>query len=353
MASIPVSSFNTLLDLAVSHFSQPRKKKRGFMVLGAPGGGKTALGYAVADRMGFEPHEVALMRPSLKTPVDYLGVPDIVEAPSGDGKMSVFQPPKDIHDLTTGKIKMLIIDELPDAVQSVQNVLCGLVYDYEVADLKIHEDLCIFITGNRVEDKSGAGRVITKFANRVSQHELAKSVNDWVDHALQQGWDTDSVAFVHWKGEPALYGEEGFDPNSPINASPRQWEEVCFIDKNLSNSHFLTQVKSYIPQGIAEEFMAFRRTIADLPPIDEVLKNPTTAPVVDKIDVNYALTSRLIAEVKDVKSFRTIMQYVTRLRVEMQTLFISAVVRRVSDVLSTPEYVQWCTKNQAYYGGAQ
>lgn len=345
--ALPVVGFRNIAQTAISHYSSGRHNKRAIMVLGPPGGGKTALGWHIANELGYKREEVMVEHPSLRTPLDYVGVPRVVDG------MTVFNPPDYMHKLTTGEIKFLILDELPDAVASVQNVLCGLVYDYAVAGLRIHPDLNIFITGNRVEDRSGANRVITKFANRVKQYELAKSVPDLIDHAIDADWDKDVVAYLHWRGEDAVYGEGGFDPTAPINNSPRQWEEVCFVDQSLPHHLYLNDVKSLIQEGTAEDFMGFKRTVAELPPINEVLTNPEHAPVSDKIDVCYALTSRLITEVDTVMKYQKLMAYVTRMRVEVQTLFINTVRKRVPEVRQTPEYTQWCVKNQAYFGAGQ
>ena len=344
MSQLVVANYQNIKTAAISHFSSGRKNKRAMMVTGAPGGGKTALGKDVAASMGFSLQQTALMRPAFYTPVDCVGVPEI-----HDG-VTRFAPPDFIHKLTTGEILFLIVDELPDAPMSVQNIFCGMVYDYDVAGLKIHPDMCIFVTGNRVQDKSGAGRVSTKFANRVYQYELAKSVKDFVDHGTAMQWDQDMLAFVSWQGEAALYGEDGFDPNSQLNASPRQWEEVCFIDKSLPAHIYLNQLKALIPQGIAETYLGFLRTIDELPPISEVMNNPETAPISEKIDVNYALTSRLIKAADSVAAFQKLMKYMLRLPVEMQTLYVTNIAQRDTQILSTPEYVKWCTTNQAYYG---
>ena len=261
-----------------------------------------------------------------------------------------FNPPEFIHDLHTGKIKFLILDEVPDAAVSVQNIWCGGVYDYDIGGVTLHHDLCIFCTGNRVEDRSGAGRVVTKFQNRVYQFEMAHSVDATVSHFIDIDVCKEVTAYIHWKGEHALYGEHGFQPNDPLNCSPRQWEEVGNIDPMLPSNLFMLGCQGLIPSGEAIGYVAFRQTIMDLPPIDEVLNHPLTAPISDKVDVCYALISRLITEVDSVGKFQKLMAYVSRMKVEMQTLFINTVRKRVPEVKTCPEYVQWCTQNQAYFG---
>lgn len=354
VSKIQAASFDNLMKFGVSHFSSPRPKKRGMMVLGAPGCAKTALGYAMAAALGFASNEVGLIRPSLHTPVDSVGVPSVTEMEYfvGDVKtgLTKFNPPDFIYQLHIGAIKFLILDELPDAAVSVQNIWCGGVYDFDIGGVTLDPNLCIFITGNRVEDRSGAGRVVTKFQNRVYQFEMAKSVEATVNHFIDIDVCKEVTAFIHWRGEAALYGEEGFQPNDPINASPRQWEEVGNIDPNLPSNIFMLGCQGLIPHALAIEYVAFRQTIMDLPPIHEVINNPLTAPVSDKVDVCYALISRLITEVNDVATFQKLMAYVTRLKVEMQTLFVNSTKKRVKEIKICPEYVQWCTQNQAYYG---
>lgn len=351
---IQAASFDNLLAFSLSHYRSGLPKKRAIMVLGAPGCAKTALGYAIAYALGFKPEEIGLIRPSLHTPVDAVGVPSVttMEYLVGDVKtgLTKFNPPEFIHDLHTGKIKFLILDEVPDAAVSVQNIWCGGVYDYDIGGITLHPDLCIYCTGNRVEDRSGAGRVVTKFQNRVYQFEMAHSVDATVSHFIDTDVCKEVTAFIHWKGESALYGEDGFQPNDPLNASPRQWEEIGNIDSMLPSNLFMLGCQGLIPNALAIEYVAFRQTIMDLPPIDEVLNHPMTAPISDKVDVCYALISRLITEVDSVGKFQKLMAYVMRLKVEMQTLFINTVRKRVPDVKTCPEYVQWCTQNQAYFG---
>lgn len=351
---IPSASFDNLMKFGVSHFSSSRPKKRAMMVLGAPGCAKTALGFAMALALGFQSHEIGLIRPSLHTPVDSVGVPSVTEVEYLVGTVTTgltkFNPPDFIYKLHTGEIKFLILDELPDAAVSVQNIWCGGVYDYDIGGVTLHPQLCIYATGNRVEDRSGAGRVVTKFQNRVYQFEMAHSVAATVNHFIDIDVCKEVTAFIHWRGEAALYGEDGFQPNDPINASPRQWEEVGNIDPSLPSNIFMLGCQGLVPHALAVEYVAFRQTIMDLPPISEVLNNPKTAPVSDKVDVCYALISRLITEVDKVDKFQRLMGYVTRMKVEMQTLFINSVRKRVPEVKSCPEYVQWCTQNQAYFG---
>ena len=348
--ALPISSFQNVVTMATTHFSSDLQKRQAFLLLGAPGGGKTACGIEVGMSMGFSytgdetKDEIVIVRPSFHTPVDYSGVPTVKDG------ITAFAPPDFIHRLTTGQVKMVILDEVPDAMPSVQNILCSMIYDFTCGGLQIHPDTRFFLTGNRVEDRSGAGRLITKLQNRCLQHELGMSVDDFVSHGGKAGFNVNTLAYIHWRGEKALYGEDGFDPSEPTNSTPRQWEAVGNVSDELPKHLWLNMVKSLVPECWAEDYLGFCRTVADLPPISEVINNPKTAPVSDKIDVCYALISRLITEVQKVRDFQHLIAYVTRLKPEIQMLFVNAIRKRVPEIRTTPEYIKWCTKNQAYFG---
>ncbi len=348
--ALPISSFQNMVTIAVTHFSSDMEKRQALLLLGEPGGGKTALAIYAGRKMGWTytgdetKDEIVILRPSFLTPVDFSGVPKV------ENGITRFAPPDFIHRLTTGQVKLVILDEVSDSMPSVQNIQCSLIYDFTCGGLKIHPDTRFFLTGNRVEDRSGAGRLITKLQNRCSQHELGRSVDDFIAHGSEQGFKTDMLAYIHWRGEKALYGEDGFDPSEPINSTPRQWEEVGKVPDELPKHLWLNMVKSLVPECWAEDYAGFLRTIEDLPPIQEVIDNPKSAPISDKIDVCYALVSRLITEVNTVRDFQHLIAYVTRLKPEIQSLFITNVDKRVPDICTTPQYIKWCTKNQAYFG---
>jgi hypothetical protein len=343
--AIPVNSFNNIKTIAVSHFSSGRERKRAMLVLGAPGGGKTALGWAIAYALGCREEEIRLRRPSLNTPVDYTGMPGVAN------DMTVWFPPDFLKELSTGQIKFLILDEVPDAYASVQNILCGLIYDYDVNGLRIHPDLCIFATGNQVKHRSGANQLVSKLPNRASVHELGQSM-DFVDWGTRAGLDMDMLSFINWKGQNALYGESGFDPSEMINATPRQWEEVSYIDPTLPAHLFLSQVASFVPEGLAIEYVAFRKTVRELPNIQTIYDDPDNAQIADKIDVGYAITSRIILDTDNPGKFQKLMRYVCRLRPEIQAHYVNTVVKRVPGVKETPQYNTWCFNNRKVLGGS-
>lgn len=344
---IPVAKFDDIAAAAIDHFTSGRQKKRAIYVTGAPGGGKTDLAFHVGAKCGFKKHEIMLLKPGNYTPLDLVGVPTVIDG------VTQFNPLDKIHQLATGQYKLVVLDETPDAVPSVQNILRSMVYEFNVGGVDIHPDTNFFMTGNEVKHKSGANRTITKLENAVYRYTLGNSVDGWVNHAISQGWNSLVVAWVAWRGEQALYGEEGFDPESPINNSPRQMEEVCHVNENLPANIYLNQLSALIPVNWAQDFMSFKATVSDLPPISVIFSNPDTAPVSDKIDVNYALTSRLMTEVKDVFAFQKLFVYMARLPVEMQTLYVSYCTKRIPEAKETPEYSKHCLDHQALYGAGQ
>jgi hypothetical protein len=244
---------------------------------------------------------------------------------------------------------MLRLEEMPDAAQMMQNAMCGVIYDRDVGGVKFGANVLITANGNRTEDRSGAGRLISKLANRVMLIPYEVSVDDWVEWALDNDINATTISFVHWKGLSALFD---FDPERKVNATPRQWEIVSYIDETLPKHLFLAAVSGLVPEGLAVEYVAYKEIVDRLPSIDSIIKDPATAKLPDGIDVTYAITSRLITGTQDVATFQSLMRYMGRVAVEYQTLYVHAVYKRVNEIASCKEYVQWCSKNASYFGAA-
>ena len=143
-----------------------------FMLLGAPGGGKSALARKIGKDMGFD--NVVEFNASLRDPVDLLGTPN------NNGETTKWIKPDDLAVLESGR-NLLIIEEITDCIASMQNALCGLIYDGSVGNLHLSQDTYIIASGNRTEDKSGANRLSTKLANRMRILDFDVNTNDFVD----------------------------------------------------------------------------------------------------------------------------------------------------------------------------
>lgn len=344
-SNIPVVSIGQFIDMAVAHFSEDKPERDPIGILGDTGGGKTSACFEVAYRLGLTREQILLKRPANHTVVDYIGCPTVE-----DGK-TFFNPPEFVHNMMSGAIKMVIWDELPDCINSVQNLLAAPLLDFHIDTIKLNPNLMQMWTGNKVEHRAGSNEVNRKISTRSSMFEAGRSLDSWVKWGIENGMPKDLLAFVYWKGEEALYGKPDANNRDLVRVCPRQVAKVGSTNEELyPGALYSLKAQSYVPAWWVAEYTGFKKLADELPSISEIKSSPATAPISNKIEVVYALVSRLITEVATVGDFQKLMQYVTRLRVEPQTLFVNAVYKNVPEIDSCREYTNWAITNSPYFG---
>jgi hypothetical protein len=338
----------------------PNERNKLQIYLSSPGTGKTFGGKQVAHEM-LQPDEWDMTRDGNFSLVDYIGVPETVINEVTGKPMTQFATMDIGHQqaLGTSKMKFVIHDEVSEAYESVQNLLCGVVYDAQMGTFELDPYIFRVALGNFSTDKAGSKELISKLLNRSEVYVIQPDTDGLIAHMLTvPEFDRDVVAYLHWKGQDAIYGKEGFDPKQAINNTPRQWSGVARMNKpditdRKSLHRFSLRASSMVRKGEVAELVAFLKLVKDpsFIPIDQIIKDPTNAPVSDKIDVCYALGSRLLTEIKNASHFEHAMKYVSRMRPEPQTWFVNAAVKHHPEVQGTRAYLQWARNNKAYFTG--
>lgn len=304
---------------------------------GKPGGGKSSLARDIVRAMGINPERVTEFNPSLRDPVDIMGIPRT------DAECAKWLPMPEfyrIRDDGTDQPCALIIEELSDASVPMQNPMCRVVLDRYAGELKLHPNLYIIATGNRTEDKSGATRMTTKLGNRMQTLVYDESLDDWCDWALDKGIAVEMIQFMRFR--PNLLSD--FDANRKINPTPRSWEMADAVDTTLSSDLYFANIAGCVGEGAAAEYTGFRRIFGELPNIDGILLNPARADVPTDPAVLFALTGAL-AHRASKDNFDRLTEYVDRMPSDFQVMCILDTVKLAPDVRNTKAFVQWSVKN--------
>lgn len=338
----------------------PAERLKPQLYLSSPGTGKTYGARAVAREV-LEPDEFLETRDGNFSLIDYIGVPEIAKHEITGLNCTKFAPMDDGHlqHREHGKVKYVLHDEISEAYESVQNLLCGVFYDATMGQFPLDPYIVRVGTGNFSTDKAGSKEIISKLLNRCEVYIIQPDLDGYVAHLMtQDDCDKDVVAFLHWKGIDAVYGKEGFDPKQAINNTPRQWTGVCRLPKpdvtdKAAMARFTIRASSLVRKGDVAELAAFMKLVKDpsFVPIEQIIQDPSGAPVSDKIDVCYAVGSRLLTEIKQASHFEHSMKYVSRMRPEPQTWFVNAAVKHHPEVQGTRAYLNWARKNKAYFTG--
>ena len=306
-------------------------------ITGKPGGGKSSLARDIVLSLGISPDRVTEFNPSLRDPVDIMGLPKV------DGDHASWLPPSEffrLRDDGSDQPCALILEELSDAQIPMQNPLCRVILDRYAGELKLHPKLFIVATGNRTEDKSGANRMSTKLGNRMQTLAFDENLDDWCDWALANNIAVEMIQFLRFR--PNLLSD--FDPNRAINPTPRSWAFANEVDPGLSSDLYFANISGCVGEGAAAEYTGFKRIFEGLPNIDGILLNPSKADVPTDPAVLYALTGALAHKCsKD--NFDRVTEYIGRMPADFQVMCIFDAQKLKPEIRNTKAFVQWSVKN--------
>lgn len=323
--------YSQLKTVIASQFA--RTNSVNYLILGKPGGGKTALCRDIGATMGFD--NVLEFNASLRDPVDLLGTPN------NNGDTTRWVKPDDLAVLEKGR-NLLIVEEITDCNAAMQNALCRLIYDKQIGSLTLSNETFVVATGNRTEDKSGAQRLSTKLGNRMRVHTFEENLDDWVEWALNNNLDPVLVQFVRYR--PNLLSD--FDPNRPygINPTPRSWATVNMIDPKLPTDLFFAEVAGSVGEGAAAEYTAFRKIFASLVSFEDVVMNPKGTPIPEDLAAQYATVGSL-SHNTTAGNVDRVAEYVERLPADFGVMYWLDARKKCPELKGTKAYMNWAVAN--------
>jgi hypothetical protein len=283
------------------------------LIQGPPGVGKTAMREPVREALGYQ--HGFMLKMSHHDVTDVAGIP----VPLHDIKRSMFYPSCDMlppSDITGGVLNT--IDEVGDCNISQQNLICQMVFEGRIHSYVFPSPTKFLLTSNRVSDRSGSNRIVTKLGNRCAVMTLLPTVDNLFNYGSANGWNPVLLAFLKMHGAERINPEDkrefaptylnSFDPmapdqiNNPVFSSSRSLEFT---------SNYLNYVDTYEP-GIdpvvlmrdsatmigtpaASKLSAFRRIAIHMPNPDDIAKNPDAVPIPKEEEVLWSLALTLVS----------------------------------------------------------
>ena len=310
-------------------------------IWGHPGVGKSDSVRAVAAATS---RDFVDMRLSLYEPPELRGYP-VVEG-TGKNKIMRFIPAGILP--TVAKPGILLLDELPQAIQATQGVTFQLALDRKVGEYELPEGWAVVAAGN-YPTNGGAFNPISKgLGSRFLHINLHSDQSDWDEWANGK---VDDITRAFLRFRPNLIHDmtptKGFTPFP----SSRTWvmADKVMQMKTPSQKIRLELLEGCIGEGAATERMAFQQTAGELPNINELLLSPDTAPIPTSPAAKYAVSTLL--ETKASKTnLKQCLTYMERLEKEYQTAFMHNVTRNKRELCTTPEYTNWCIANKEMLG---
>lgn len=288
------------------------------VVQGPPGCGKTASAPYLQKKLGLAYR--FMIKPGHHDVLDFQGLP----VPDHNIKRTFFYPSGDLlpaDDLKGGVL--MVWDEGPDAPIPIQNLMCQALLEGGLHGYTFPENTKHLITGNRVFDRAGAQRLVTKLANRAGMFTLVPHIEELVMHGMASGWNPAVLAFLKLVGgdpvNPNDRAKDGrsvptffnsFDPNDPQQSlvpafsSSRSWEFTSdlmnYMDKfnpGIGDAALVTRAAAFLGTPVASKFVPFRADAIHMPNPDDILAGKKVA-FPTKQSVLWTLTITLVTRVK-------------------------------------------------------
>lgn len=310
--------------------------------------GDTGIGKSSIIKQIARSRECGLVdfRASTRDAVDIMGVPR-----TSDG-LTHWCPPAELPRVDKhGEKGILFIDEITNARMDVQHALYGLVLDGYVGEYTLPEGWVIVAAGNRVTDRSGAGKMSMALANRMAHVTVVPDLDTTTKHFASIGINPVMNAVLRYR--PDLL-HICLDPNAnknrdaigPAFPTPRSLEEAAkFL--NRPEGRRLRALTMCVGAGAAAEIEAFVRIFKEMPSLDSIIMDPTgvAVPADNRTDVRYAVSSGLAAK-GDADNLQNIITYMGRVGKEFEVACLTDLHRRNPGATHCDAFVKWAVENK-------
>ena len=268
-------------------------------IYGPPGIGKSDIVKETAERLGIGMIDRRLAQ--YEAP-EIRGIPDI----DRNRNRAVFVPSAFIPDVSRdGERGILFLDEITNAPSAVQNAALELLRDYRIGDAKLPDGWTIVAAGNRIEDGAFVNKLSTALRNRLIQHTIVLSVDDWIEWAVNKLTHGEIISYIHQNNPDLL----NFEKDDKVFPSPRSWEfvdKILGMENDLSANELSYEISGAVGQAAALRFVAFKNESLVLPNIQEIMagKNVFPSKPPQRYSVIYSL-STIMAQSKTKENYKS------------------------------------------------
>lgn len=313
--------------------------RRPVFIWGPSGAGKSSVVHQFCEEQGLEMRDVRL---SQLDAIDLRGFP----VPDMNTRKTHWLP-ADFLPTKDDKPGVLFLDEINSAKPAVGSAAYQLILDRRLGAYEFPDAWSIVAAGNNASDRGVTHAMPAPLNNRFLHIDYEIDADDWHRRAADDQIHAHLRSYLRLK-PGSLYVFDGAK-NPRSFPTPRSWYFADQIYKSgLSPAVKHELIKGTIGEGTAAEFTGFCRDIAAMPNIDSILMNPTTARLPGNQAVMHAVVTTLVDDKVEVANFGRIMEYVTRLPVELQVVFVRGAIHKDDTMCNTSEYMAWGLLNQSF-----
>ena len=147
---------------------------------------------------------------------------------------------------------ILFLDELTNALPSIQGIAFNIVLDKEVNGIwKLPDNARIVAAGNDMNDSLAANQLAEPLFNRFAHVYIKTTVESWLKWASENNIHPAIYSYIAYARDRALRSK--YDGEKP-NADPRKWEMASKMLYATENPEVL---RALIGEDITREFVEF------------------------------------------------------------------------------------------------
>lgn len=309
-----------------------------YMVQGAPGVGKTAVGKKVAADMGYPFAYIDMANMSLGD----LSLP----VANKDRKCAEYFP-NEIFNLHSGVPVVIMLDEWTKAGKEAKNMTLPMCLERRLGNIQFHKDSIVFATGNLTTDGIGDSIQAHQRDRFVPIEQRGPTAEEWINNfAVSNGIAPSVIAFVDQFPQVMQSYKDDVNNENPYIFNPRKAQSgfstprsLTYASKVLHNKTAVSanalhaSLAGAIGESAAADLLAFDSMSETLPPFASIVANPKKC-VLPSEQINQLLLTYTLVMKSDKETIDAILTYMGRMSREFQGLFISK-------LLCIPSKVEW------------
>jgi len=339
-------------------------------LVGAPGIGKTAVNRQGVEHMSELYGEQFGYAEVLCTAID---APDVlgflVPSKREDGQAVAHYTMSNVItkvEATGCERGILNLEEVGQADQLTQKALAQLMNERQVGDHKLPDGWFVVMSSNRVQDRAGAGRMLSHIINRIVTLEFTSDVESWSKWYEDEGKHPMGAAYA--KARPGvLFTNEVPSKDGPYS-TPRSFTRAIDYLSMIAGDDVNGNVNMKLPsdvicqevvaglmgEGSAADLFSFLKVESILPDITAILKDPKKAklPPEDRLDGQYAVM-QLLLHYAEPDNIEKLFDYGKRLNLELQTSLVRSLIKKSGGtLLNSPAISKFIADHRALIVGS-
>lgn len=315
------------------------------MFVSGPGLGKSSiveqaceeLSSQLGEPVGFKPFHLTTVEPP---DVRGFGLPD--KAADGTRIMTFTLPPWAVR-AGEPRYGILFLDELGQASHDVQKPAAELLLHRRVGSYQLPPGWIVVAASNRESDRSGVQRELAFITNRRMMINIQPDIDSWASWAEKNGVHPMAIAFAKFK--PGMVMADKLPEKPGPFCTPRSLVMASQLIDELEETTFIEAAGGLIGEHAAGEFIAFLRVASKLPKFEDIVANPSKAPVPDKPDASFA-AMQMIAHRVDDKTAAACFTYLKRMPREFQVAGLKSTFNRVPELIKSKDFGAWLRENK-------